>query len=231
MDLKELDLVDPNFNWYYQHKAKYIYTKSKNYINQINNLIDVGAGSGFFAKYFQERSPKIKAYCIDPFYSDDQLKEEGNLQFLKQKPNVKAEALLFIDVLEHVEDDIKLIEDYKNNMDQETCLIISVPAFNFLWSGHDIFLEHYRRYTLKNLKTLLLKAGFEPVYGSYIFSTIFPLVYLKRKFTKNLNKSDMREFNRFVNWLFLNICKLEYFLPINKLFGTSVFVIARKKHV
>lgn len=231
MDLKEIDLVDPDFNWYYQHKAKFIYKKTLKHAKTINNLIDVGAGSGFFSKYFQKRNPNVNVFCVDPFYSDAQLKNEKKLKFVRTIPEVKAEILLFIDVLEHVENDSQLIQEYEGNFNEDSLLVISVPAFQFLWSGHDEFLEHFRRYKLSDVRNLLSNLDFEIIFGSYIFSTIFPLVYLKRKLTKERMESDMKEFGKLTNFLLLTICKLEYFLPLKKLFGTSVFVIARKKHV
>ena len=54
-----------------------------------------------------------------------------------------------MDVLEHVSDDVGLVREYAKRAKPGTRFVVSVPAFMWLWSGHDVFLEHHRRYTLR----------------------------------------------------------------------------------
>jgi hypothetical protein len=54
-----------------------------------------------------------------------------------------------MDVIEHVEDDVGLVREYANKVAPGTRFITTVPAFMWLWSGHDVFLEYFRRYTLR----------------------------------------------------------------------------------
>ena len=66
----------------------------------------------------------------------------------------RADLLLYMDVLEHVDDDLGLLTAYLDQLERGGRVLITVPAFDFLWSNHDIFLEHKRRYTLKQVEAL-----------------------------------------------------------------------------
>src|SRR3546814_19735603 len=68
-----------------------------------------------------------------------------------------------MDVLEHVEDDAGLLRTYLDKAPPQAQAVITVPAFQFLWSHHDVFLEHHRRYTLKTLSRVVERAGAVPL--------------------------------------------------------------------
>src|SRR3546814_13128694 len=80
-----------------------------------------------------------------------------------------------MDVLEHVEDDAGLLRTYLDKAPPQAQAVITVPAFQFLWSHHDVFLEHHRRYTLKTLSRVVERAGAVPLRMHYYYGTIFPL--------------------------------------------------------
>jgi hypothetical protein len=143
-------------------------------------------------------------------------------------PSEKADVLLFIDVLEHVEDDLALLKSYISSSSADALFVISVPAFKSLWSNHDVFLEHFRRYRKKDLRNLIKQAGLVEVESSYIFGSIFPLVWLIRKLKRSKTiQSDLKQSSKFVNFLILNYLKIEKVVPVNRLFGTSVFISAK----
>ena len=229
MDLKEIGKVNPEKFWYYIHKGQFIYEKTLKYLNNSDTLFDVGAGSGYFASIFVKNGKSRNAYCIDPFYSQDQLGKKNDLTFVATPPNQKADLLLFIDVLEHVEDDSALLNSYVSNSSNDAIFVISVPAFKSLWSNHDVFLEHFRRYRKKDLRNLIQKAGLKELEASYIFGSIFPLVWLIRKIKRSKSiQSDLKQSSNMVNFLILKFLKIEKILPLNKIFGTSVFIVAKK---
>jgi len=229
MDLKEIGKVDPEQFWYYLYKGQFIFDKAIKSFHKSEILFDVGAGSGYFASIFVKNKKTSKAFCIDPFYSQDQLGIKNKLNFVTAAPSEKADVLLFIDVLEHVEDDLALLKSYISISSADALFVISVPAFKSLWSNHDVFLEHFRRYRKKDLKNLINRAGLVEVDSSYIFGSIFPLVWLIRKLKRSkIIKSDLKQSSKFVNFLILMFLRIEKILPVNKLFGTSVFISAKK---
>ena len=98
-----------------------------------------------------------------------------------------------------------------------------------LWSGHDIFLKHYRRYTLYEMRSVIEKSGLKIIESKYLFSTIFPIVWILRKFSRNQQvKSQMRETNFLTNYLLNKITKIDYLIASKAKFGISGIVIAYK---
>jgi hypothetical protein len=57
-----------------------------------------------------------------------------------------------MDVLEHVDDDVGILRDAMSSAAPDATFLISVPAFQFMCSGHDASLEHKRRYTLRGVE-------------------------------------------------------------------------------
>jgi hypothetical protein len=88
--------------------------------------------------------------------------------------------VLLMDVIEHVEDDVGLVREYVNKVAPGTRFIATVPAFMWLWSGHDVFLEHVRRYTLPRIERVLQAGGLTVELGCYFYAGVLPLVALSR---------------------------------------------------
>ena len=231
MDLKELGLVDAQTHWYYQVKLRAVQAQIARYSKQSRSIIDVGAGSGFFSEAIAKRLPPKSVICVDPFYSDEQIVEVGDLQFLRLAPVEKisdTDIFLFMDVLEHVEDDSDLLNDYVKHAKEGALFVSTVPAFMSLWSSHDVFLEHFRRYTLGELEHLMVSAGLELVHGRYLYGSLFPVAWiLRRVIRKKEEKSDMRPVPSVFNFFLKIFLSIEHAVVANRLFGISAMVLAR----
>ena len=237
MDLKELENLDgqPLKHWYYSSKFKAVI----NILNGVNSAIvlDVGAGSGVFSKELLRAHGAREAWLVDPGYDRDaDLIESGKpIYFRRCVQHSSADLVLMTDVLEHVDDDLELLKSYVEMVPDGTRFLITVPAFQFLWSGHDVFLEHRRRYNLKQIESVLSQSGLSIVKSSYYFAAIFPLACLLR-FTKKLFKndslqlkSDLRMHSRVVNYMLSKVCSLELpFVKWNKVGGLSIICLAEK---
>ena len=154
------------------------------------------------------------------------------IDYVRSVETVDADAVLMIDVIEHVDDDIALIRDYGDRAAPGTKFLISVPAFQFLWSSHDEFLEHRRRYTLSSLKTSVTAAGLRPIKSRYFFGLIFPAVAAMRAF-ENKNAPAESQMRPAPNWLNASLVALHdlerlALFPFNRLAGVSAFCLAEK---
>ena len=230
MDLKELDYVDPSSHWYYQHKAKAILAAVQRHAVRIDSVVDVGAGSGFFCQEALKVYSETTAYCVDPNYSEEQLGYRQGMQFVLAPPESAAGLYLMIDVLEHVPDDRALVLEYVRAAQDGAIFAVSVPAFMSLWSPHDVFLEHYRRYTLPELVSTLESSGLEVLETRYLFGSLFLPAWIVRHMRRGGSpRSDLRPARPLVNAIVTSILDLESRLPRNKILGTSAFVIARSR--
>jgi SAM-dependent methyltransferase len=70
------------------------------------------------------------------------------------------DAVLMMDVLEHFADEAAILGGVRRVLRPDGLLLVSVPAYQFLWSGHDEVLHHVRRYTARRLRRALEDNGF-----------------------------------------------------------------------
>jgi SAM-dependent methyltransferase len=233
MDLKEEDILgaDIGQHWYYRSKAAAL----RRFVSAIapRRLLDVGAGSGFFSRHLLAETDAQSALCVDIGYErehDDRVSAKPVL-YRRDCAVTDCDLVLMMDVLEHVDDDRGLVRHYAAKVPAGAHFLITVPAFRFLWSGHDVFLEHKRRYTLDEIEATMRDAGLEIVRGAYYFGLVFPLAAAVRLATRGDTepKSSLKKHGALANGLLTAVCAAELPLfPVNRLAGLSAFVLARK---
>jgi hypothetical protein len=233
MDLKEEDILgaDIGRHWYYRSKAAAL----RRMVGGLGprRILDVGAGSGFFSRHLLAEAGAQSALCVDIGYAGDRDDDEGGKPVLYRRDTgpTDCDLVLMMDVLEHVDDDRGLVRHYAAKVPAGAHFLATVPAFRFLWSGHDVFLEHKRRYRLGEIEAAMRDAGLDVVRGAYYFGFVFPLAAAVRLATRGGNepKSNLRKHAPLTNGLLGGICAAE--LPlfrVNRLAGLSAFVLARK---
>ena len=84
------------------------------------------------------------------------------------------------DVLEHVEDDSASLAALAGRLKTGGRILVTVPAFPFLWSKHDVRHHHFRRYTRASLAEAARQAGLKVSYCSYFNAFLFPLAVTAR---------------------------------------------------
>lgn len=233
MDLKEQNALgdQADTHWYYVSKARMI---SQHLPERCKSLLDVGAGVGWFSKWLMKNQNVERCVCVDPGYgsAESTSTELGDrLRYVQSVQETDADVILLMDVLEHVDDDVALLREYWNIARPGTTFIITVPAFEFLWSAHDDFLEHRRRYTIGQLRETIRRAGAEPLSIHYYFASILPVAVLVRLLRrgKAAQGSDMTRVPTVVNRTLTAVCGLEGKLSrYNKIGGLSVVAALRK---
>ncbi|QIB04518.1 class I SAM-dependent methyltransferase [Pseudomonas fluorescens] len=235
MDLKETDILGPDIgqHWYYRSKARAMLHMLKG--TSANTLLDVGAGSGFFSHHLLTHTATAQAWCVDISYpADSDASTAGKpVRYRRAVDSLDADLVLLMDVLEHVDDDVGLLKSYVDKVPSGSRFLITVPAFQFLWSGHDDFLEHKRRYTLKQLETVVAQAGLQVQQGAYYFGLVFPIAagmrLLQRRASKAPAKSQLSRHHPLINGVLRSLCSLERpIMGANRIAGLTVFCLAQK---
>lgn len=227
VDLREAGFVDPNTHWYYQSKAAAVGAALKLAPGGIHKLLDIGSGSGFFAEYVVQNGISQSVVCVDPNY-ENLNSRHPNILLARELPIQEFDAIIMLDVLEHVEDDYALMREAVARLSRDGLMVMTVPAFQMLWSAHDVFLGHHRRYRLKQLETLAVDCGLKLVKGSYLFGTLFPIALVWRKCRKRdrTAQSDMQPLNNglnsFLQWWF----KQEHKVREQRWGGLTAMVVA-----
>jgi SAM-dependent methyltransferase len=90
------------------------------------------------------------------------------------------DCVTMFDVLEHIADDAATLRTVHELLAPNGQLLLTVPAFPFLWGAHDVAHHHQRRYRAAPLRALLQQAGFEVQRLSYCNSWLFPPAALVR---------------------------------------------------
>lgn len=94
------------------------------------------------------------------------------------------DLICMFDVLEHIADDKQTLINLRSRLAPRGKLLLTVPALPSLWSSHDEFLHHRRRYNKAELTRLLANAGFRVEQAHYFNTLLLPLAAGTRFFAR-----------------------------------------------
>lgn len=222
--------------WWYYVRKKIIKKIIGRYLLKKKNLniLDIGTGMGGLLEVLNDYG-KIS---IVETNKNCRVYLKNNFSYINQIiPNIskikgKFDLITIFDALEHIKDDKKIIKKLRLYLNDEGIIIITVPAFQFLWSSHDELSMHFRRYSKKSIKEVF--KDYKEIKISFFNYFLFFPILITRKFFNMLNlKIKQNELaNSFlINLILKNIFNIETLL-INKIdipFGTSLYAIYKKK--
>ena len=87
----------------------------------------------------------------------------------------RFDLIAALDVLEHVDDDRAAAKALHDRLMPGGLLIVTVPAYAWLWGWRDEFSKHKRRYARPSLVAQLAEAGLDVTYSSYFNTLLFPV--------------------------------------------------------
>ena len=142
------------------------------------------------------------------------------------------DAVTAFDVLEHIDDDQAALANIFASLRPGGRLILSVPAYQWLWSEHDELLHHRRRYVAGQVDSLARGAGFTVDYISYHNCLLFPVSLLSRMLSR-LSFGRLRVDENRIPWAPVNaLLRITYGLERHLLkrrirlpFGLSIIAI------
>lgn len=92
----------------------------------------------------------------------------------------KFDLICLFDVLEHIEQDTETLTVLKRQLAPGGRLLLTVPAYQWMWSSHDVFLHHKRRYSAAELQEKACSSGLKTDRISYFNTLLFPLAVSAR---------------------------------------------------
>ena len=142
----------------------------------------------------------------------------------------KFDLICLIDVLEHIQEDVATLIVMRRLLTEKGKIIVTVPAYRWLWSVHDEILQHKRRYSAKLLRMKASAAGFQIEKMSYFNTLLFPFEVTVRITDRLLGRSSASGTSippSHVNMLFRQVFSAERFLlrKLNFPFGLSLLAI------
>jgi SAM-dependent methyltransferase len=207
-------------------------------------VLEAGCGTGNVLRYIETACPNSTVIGMDMW-------NEG-LGFARERTSApllvaniadppfsrRFDMICLFDVLEHIEDDCRVLEQVYSLLSPGGIVLLTVPACPSLWSYFDEAAQHCRRYTASELGTKMLHAGFNIAYLTAFMAALFPLVWAGRRGAglrkqKTVQDRALREFkvvpgfNGVMSW----VLRLEnsWLLQGHKLsVGTSLLAVGQR---
>jgi SAM-dependent methyltransferase len=95
-------------------------------------------------------------------------------------PGEQFDLICLFDVLEHIDEDVETLAVLRDHLAPDGRMLITVPAYQWLWSAHDVFLHHKRRYTARTLRRVFTDSGLCVDRITYFNTLLLPLAALAR---------------------------------------------------
>jgi len=234
-------LENEESHWWFRGRREIIRSVvKKNFSNGDKkiNILDFGAGSGtniqmlnsFGNVYVYEKNKKISDFLKEKFKSSENIKiveDFNNKGFF--------DLIVVADVIEHIKEDKLVLNQLSNSLKKNGKLLLTAPAYQFLFSNKDVTLHHYRRYTKTSLNKLfeenytILKSSY---FNFFLFLPLCILILimkiLKIQFIDSVEKKPNFLVNTFLYLIFFSESILLKF--INLPFGISILTFCEKKN-
>jgi SAM-dependent methyltransferase len=241
MNNREFELLDriEEDHWWFVGKRR-ILGVLLDRIPSGGRLLDLGCGTGGILRHWidryrcvgVDRSKVALDVCRRKGFSTVARCELGHLPF---RPEA-FDTVLILDVLEHLDDEVRFLAAASQVCAPGGRIIISVPAFQWLWSKHDETFAHQRRYSAKHLEQVIRSAGLDLDRVTYTNSLIFPIAAAWRILSRRLRlgcfapKHDFWPIPNWLNSLIAQAYRIEAFLLglMNLPVGVSVVCVARR---
>ena len=170
-------LRQPDY-WWYRSRARLLESVLGRYLGEPRAVLDVGSADGPSVGWMRGTHRRV---AVDVF-PDGLVPGEGVCASAERLPFADAtfDVVAAFDVVEHCEDDRRAMTELARVLTPGGRLLLSVPAYAWAWSDHDVRAGHHRRYTRRELERLVRSAGLEVDRSTYAFTAVFPFFVAER---------------------------------------------------
>lgn len=208
-----------------------IVENSIKYARKTDKVVDFGAGIGTLSNIFKDQH-NIQPICIE---IDDKnkkyLSDRGFTYFDSlDSTHGNIDLIFSSNVLEHIDDDVRVLQEMWNNLRDGGQLYLYLPAKMALWSRLDEIVGHYRRYEIKELKQKCEAVGFTVKRIHYADCAGFFASLLMKVVGYNADDGigSVRSLEFYDKWLFPISALLDK-LGAKYLFGKNLVLLAEKQ--
>ena len=221
-------------HWWFQARKKII----EQIISDINlkkkiNILDFGAGSGVNLDMLRKHG-LVDIHEQNKYARTAIKKKQIEIKNLYSTLKIKKnfyDLILMADVIEHVKQPKQLLKNLKKFLKEDGRILVTVPAYQFLFSKKDEVLGHYRRYDKKRLKNEL--KGFKIENISYFNTFLCAPIVIMTLLNKILKRDYIKKVETTPNFILNKLCYFiftaeKYFIKyFNLPFGISIYVLAK----
>lgn len=225
-------LREPDY-WWHRARADLLHVVFGPFLGTPRRTLDVGSADAPSVGWMRGEH----AHVTLDLFPDGLLAGEGVCGSAMALPFVDEafDVVAAFDVVEHCEDDAVAVSEIARVLAPGGRMLLSVPAYQWAWSKHDVRAGHHRRYTKRRLDRVAEDAGLAVVRSTYAFGAVFPLFLAERArqgLSGGANRSDSRlpPVSPRADRILMGLSGLDKRLlrKTNLPFGSSVFLAAVK---
>jgi 2-polyprenyl-3-methyl-5-hydroxy-6-metoxy-1,4-benzoquinol methylase len=193
-------------HWWFQARAEILMSHIKSVFNNKKDLkiLNIGAATGYSSQLLMQfgevTSIEYDKDCYE--FTRDTVKIpiiNASITDLPFEENTYDLVCAF-DVIEHIEDDKAGVKEMRRVCKSGGVLFVSVPAYMFLWSEHDVVNHHFRRYTASQLRGVFDAQDANIFHSYFNFWLFFPIAFIRllkgkaKNVTADQAQSDFNSF-------------------------------------
>ena len=233
MDLIEVNNKNNNRHPWELSRTKCLISEIKKN-HKSGNILDIGSGDTYFDLELLNSGINVNSLRGVDINLKEEIKSNGCIwtNDYKKLDIKKYDTIIMMDVIEHVECDSAFInETVLKLLNDKGRIILTVPAYQSLFSHHDEVLKHYRRYNYKMIKDLANKCNLKITSHHYFYlSLLLPRLLTKSKESTISNWKYSK--NHIITKFIYFILNTDYYLC--KLFGgfsagLSLYAVLERK--
>lgn len=223
-------------HWWWRVREEILLRKIRHILGSRSpgaRILDVGCGAGLFFDAL-ERLGHVEGIESDRLAVEQAGRWRSRIHIGELddtfQPDSSFDLILLLDVVEHVDRPDRLLRRAASFLGPAGRIVVTVPAFNWLWTSHDELNHHVERYTAKEMRDLMNDAGLTAIETSYLFqSLLLPKLLVRAKEALTAPAARVPHVpSRAVNIALQAWYRSEYMFAGGLPFGSSVLAIAQR---
>jgi SAM-dependent methyltransferase len=170
-------LAQPDY-WWYRARARLLQAVFADFLGRPATILDVGSADGPSVGWMRGQG---RRFTLDLF-PEGLTPGEGVCGSATALPFADGafDVVAAFDVVEHCADDARAVAELARTLAPGGRMLLSVPAYRWAWSDHDVRAGHHRRYTRRQLVRLVEDAGLTVRRSTHVFGAVFPFFVAER---------------------------------------------------
>jgi SAM-dependent methyltransferase len=175
-------------NFWFRARNRLIAWAAAPFLQHNAHFCEIGCGTGFVLSGIARRFPAAQLSATEIYadalaFASRRVPNAALYQMDARRIPFDAEfdVVGAFDVLEHIEEDKRVLSEIHRSLVSRGRLIVTVPQHPFMWSQQDEHACHVRRYRAREIRQKMEAAGFVVQLTTSFVSLLFPLMYLTRR--------------------------------------------------
>lgn len=186
---EHMDTAGKVNNFWIVERAKLFREVLRGHFPDRGRWLEIGFGSGYVLDRMAEEFPNAELWGSDVFISAIKQNPHDSAKLIQlnalQVPFRGAfDGIGAYDVVEHIEDHDTVAREILAALKPGGVFLVAVPQHQFLWSYKDVAVHHVRRYSRKEMRQVLERAGFEIVLDTSFVFLLLPFLWVDRLMTR-----------------------------------------------